>query len=261
MKMAEPRSEKNCRLVTHFIAGYPDLESSYEMAMGLIEGGAGALEMQIPFSDPSADGPVIEEACRQALASGFRVDDAFTLAKRIRLASRLPVYLMSYAGIVYNRGIRRFVGEARAAGFSGLIIPDLIPGADEGLYREGSIQGMPVVPVVVPGLPGERLEEILAESPEWVYLALRSGITGAPTILDNSNLGFLDQLKGYGIKVMAGFGIRSYPQVEILQPHCEAVVVGSYLVEEVFKGEPSNRTAAAIRQRARQTLGTLLTSD
>lgn len=259
--MAEHQSGKNYRLVTHFIAGYPDGETSFETAMGFIEGGAYALEMQIPFSDPSADGPVIEAACRKALASGFRVDDAFTLAKRIRQVSSLPVFLMSYAGIVFNRGIRRFVGEAREAGFSGLIVPDLIPGADEGLYREGRIRGMPVVPVLVPGLPRERLEEILAESPEWVYLALRSGITGRLTTLDDNNLGYLDGLRHRGVKVMAGFGVRSFSQVEILQPHCEAVVVGSYLVEEVFRGELSNRTAAKIRQRARQTLGNLLESD
>jgi len=259
--MIDNQRDTPYRLVTHFVAGYPDLESSFEMALGLIEGGAWALELQIPFSDPSADGPVIEEACRTALAAGFRVGDAFRLLERIRQVSSLPVFLMSYAGIVFNRGVERFVQEALQAGVAGLIIPDLIPGADEGLYREGAIQQMPVVPVLVPGVPEGRLEEILAEKPEWVYLALRSGITGAPTRLDDTNLGVLDRLKSRGVKVMAGFGIRGFRQVEMLQPHCEAVVAGSALVEEVFGKNRVSSAADSPRARAARAVQKLLVPD
>jgi tryptophan synthase alpha chain len=226
-----PKEKMN--LLTHFIAGYPDYESSLNAALGLIDGGAFALEMQIPFSDPSADGPVIESACRGSLKAGFRVEDAFRLLEEIKKHSDIAVYLMSYSGIVFNMGVRTFVKEAAASGAAGLIIPDLTPGADEGLYQEGRIVGLPVVPVIVPGISDSRLEEILSEKPEWIYLALRSGITGSYTKLDSEILGFLENLKYREVKIMAGFGIRSPGQVHTLMQHCDLAIAGSYIVKAI----------------------------
>ncbi|MBI9107546.1 MAG: tryptophan synthase subunit alpha [Spirochaetales bacterium] len=231
--MTELNTKAGTKLITHFIAGYPDIESSYETAVGLINGGAYALEMQIPFSDPSADGPVIELACRRALEKGFKVSDGFRLIERIKEYRDIPVYLMSYSGIVYNMGIDRFTAKAAAAGVCGLIIPDLIPGADEGLYAAGRKAGIQIVPVVVPGVPDSRLEEIMAENPDWVYLALRAGITGSYTILDEVNLGFLDKVKTYGVKIMAGFGIKTPQQIKTLIPHCDAAIAGSFIVDRI----------------------------
>ena len=129
-------------IVSHFIAGYPNLKFSFETALRtLAEGGAAYLEMQIPFSDPSADGPVIEGACREALAGGFKVDDAFPLLQRIRKETGIPVFLMSYGNILFSRGIPSFVKQAKEAGAAGLIIPDLVYGRDEGLYEEGRPAG------------------------------------------------------------------------------------------------------------------------
>ncbi len=221
------------KLVTHFIAGYPDIESSFQTAAGLIDGGAYTLEMQIPYSDPSADGPVIELACRKSLEKGFRVSDAFELVKRIKDYADVPVYIMSYSGIVYNMGVEAFVKKAVEYNVTGLIIPDLTPGMDEGLYDAGRKAGINVVPVVVPDVSPERLESIMAEKPEWVYVALRSGITGQETKLDSFNLGFLDQVKKYDVNIMAGFGIKTAAQVKTLEAHCNAAIVGSHIVKSV----------------------------
>ncbi len=229
-------------VVTHFIAGYPDYESSLDTAIGLAGGGAFALEMQIPYSDPSADGPVIESACRSSIEAGFRVNDAFRLLEDIKKHTGIAVYLMSYSGIVFNMGIGKFVRKASASGASGLIIPDLISGSDEGLYEYGRSIGLPVVPVIVPGISDARLLEILAEKPEWIYLALRSGITGSTTRLDSRNLGFLKKLKSRGVKVMAGFGIRSPGQVSTLMQHCDAAIAGSFIVSEMGKAIKEGRS-------------------
>ena len=236
------------KLLTHFIAGYPDPEGSFETAAGLLEGGAWALEMQIPFSDPSADGPVIENACRKALEAGFRVSDGFALLGRIREISEAPVFIMSYSSIVFNTGIENFVRRAKDAGASGLIIPDLTPGDDEGLYTAGRTAGIDVIPVIVPGVSEQRLERIMSEQPAWVYLALRSGITGSYTELDETNLGFLGRLKKYRVNVMAGFGIRTSQQVRMLEPHCEAAIAGSFIVNRIDRavasGQPVREAAA-----------------
>ena len=246
------------KLVTHFIAGYPSLEASFETAKGLIDGGAYALEMQIPFSDPSADGPVIELACRKSLEAGFRVEQGFELVERIRAYADIPVFIMSYSAIVFNMGVEQFSQRAVAVGASGLIIPDLTPGADEGLYEAGRKAGrqaglqagrqapFSVIPVVVPGVTEERLDEIMIEKPGWVYLALRSGITGSYTELDEENIGFLDRLKKYDVNIMAGFGIRTPEQVATLKAHCDAAIAGSFIVNKVTEASTEDSDGSII---------------
>ena len=232
----------NPRIVTHFIAGFPSYEASLEVARGLIAGGAFALEMQIPFSDPNADGPVIEDACRQSLDAGFKVADAWKLLKSIRAESDVPVFVMSYASLVFTPGVENFVRRAKDSGATGLIIPDLVPGADEGLYAAASAAGCPAVPVVSPWISDERLDEVLSENLDWVYVALRSGITGAYTELGPDQEAFLAKLceRGMAMKgtaapprIMAGFGIQDAAQVEAVVKMADAAIVGSALVTAI----------------------------
>ena len=226
-------------LMTHFIAGYPTVDESLKVGKALIAGGASYLEMQIPYSDPTADGPVIAAACDKALEGGFRVVQAFDLCRQLTGGEgAVPVFLMSYGGIVFNAGVEAFVERAKDAGASGLIIPDLAPGSDEGLAAACRRAGIFCVPVLIPGVTDSRVKEILADSPEWVYLALRRGITGTMTELGEENLATLDMLKDRGVKIMAGFGIQQRSQVEAVAPHCHAVIVGSQVVRTVI-GCPS----------------------
>lgn len=242
-------------IVSHFIAGYPDRESSFETACGLAEGGAAFLEMQIPFSDPSADGPVIESACRQALAGGFKVNETFTLLKRIQKETKIPIFLMSYGNILFSRGIPGFVSQAKEAGASGLIIPDLVYGRDEGLYEEGRRQGVPVVPVLTPSIDENRLQELLALEPEWFYTALRSGITGSYTVIEETSLNLLKKLAPSKSRVMAGFGVSEPDQVLKLSRHCDAVVAGSVFVRAVTK---AFKESESVREAAKKTIEYLL---
>lgn len=237
------------KIVTHFIAGFPSYEASLDAARGLIASGAFALEMQIPFSDPNADGPVIESACNQALAAGFTVDDAFRLLAEITAESDIPVFVMSYASLAVTPGVEAFARRAKEAGAAGLIIPDLVPGADEGLYDVAAAAGCPAVPVVVPWITDERLEEILKVRAEWIYVALRSGITGTYTELGEEQAAFLAKLRerqpSGGPKVMAGFGIQKAEQVQVLVTMADAAIVGSALVRAIGAAGPEGAGAAA----------------
>lgn len=225
------------RIVTHFIAGYPSYDASLDVARGLIAGGAYALEMQIPFSDPNADGPVIEGACREALDAGFKVSDTWKLLKAIRAESDIPVFVMSYASLVFTPGVEIFIKRAVEAGASGFIIPDLVPGADEGLYAAAAATGCKSVPVIVPWISDDRLEEVLAEPIDWIYVALRSGITGTYTDLGIQQETFLAALHRRqafgGPKVMAGFGIQDASQVAAVTAMADAAIVGSVLVRTI----------------------------
>ncbi len=225
----------NSRIVTHFIAGFPTYEASLEVARGLIAGGAYALEMQIPFSDPNADGPVIEGACRQALDAGFKVADAWRLLEAVRAESDIPVFVMSYASLVVTPGVEKFVRRAKAAGASGLIIPDLVHGSDEGLFAAAAEAGCPAVPVVVPWVSDERLDEILTEPIDWIYVALRSGITGTYTEFGVEQEEFLAKFRQMcnAPRVMAGFGIQDAAQVSAVVEMADAAIVGSALVRAI----------------------------
>jgi tryptophan synthase alpha chain len=224
------------------VAGYPDGETDFEVARGLADGGASFIEVQFPFSDPSADGPVIQNACMKALTSGFRVDAGFRLIKRIKAETAIPVFLMSYGSVLFARGVASFVKQARSSGVDGLIVPDLVPGQDEGLYQAGSGEGVSIVPVIPPTLNDNRLREILAQNPAYLYASLRVGITGSRTRIDAGVISFLSKLKKSGVHVFAGFGIQSREQVKRLTGYADTLIVGSEIVRTIAavleKGEP-----------------------
>lgn len=245
-------------LMAHMVAGYPDFDTSLETARGIAAGGASFLEIQFPFSDPSADGPAIQAACTEALAAGFRVDDGWRLVETVRKEfPSVPVFLMSYASIVVTKGVEAFVVRAKQAGVAGLIIPDLAPGADEGLYAIGEEHGLAIVPVIVPSVPAGRLEEVLGLKPEWVYTAIRAGITGVHTTLTAELKAFLSALNSR-TKVLAGFGIDSADQVRDLRESTHTVVVGSALVRAVAAAmKDGGRTAVrrTLEEKVRSLVG------
>jgi tryptophan synthase alpha chain len=149
----------------------------------------------------------------------------------------VPVFIMTYASVVVSHGVEWFTARAAQAGASGLIVPDLPPDYDEGLYAAGREAGLHVVPVLVPSAASERVEMALATRPSYVYAALRKGITGAATEIGAENITFLEGLKARGVHVMAGFGIRSREQVEALHGHADTVVVGSAFVDVISRHE------------------------
>lgn len=226
-------------LMTHMVAYYPDRERSLEVARAFVDGGARYLEIQFPFSDPSVDGPVIQGACSQALAAGFRVDGGFALVREIRQWAAVPIFIMSYANLVFARGVERFIRDAREAKALGLIVPDLPVGFDEGLFDLAQAAGIEVAAVISPTVRDERLKAICAQPGGYLYASLRTGITGQITPIEDQNLHFLQRIAKYGKKVLAGFGVAHHEQVKRIAPYAHAVVVGSALIRviEEARGE------------------------
>lgn len=245
-------------IMTHFVVGYPRLSASLEVGRALARAGAAYLEIQFPFSDPSADGPVIQQACTRALEAGFKVSQGWELVETLHKEfPGLPLFVMSYASLVVAAGVETFCTRAREAGASGLIIPDLTWGDDEGLYAAGARQGLAIVPVIVPTTPEARLRALLAEKPRYLYTALRVGITGRHTEISEDLKGFLNRLRQPGTKLLAGFGIDSPEQVSALRPYADALVIGSDLVRAlgVPEGRSDQDLAAAVAFRFLQLLG------
>lgn len=220
-------------VMAHMIPWYPDAERSFEVAKALLDAGVDFLEVQFPYSDPTADGPAIQKACSDALDAGFKVDAGFEFLERVRAHRDVPIFLMSYAGIVYRKGVTEFVRRAADHGVTGLIVPDLPPGSDEGLYEAAAARGLHAVPVLVVTARQSRIDAVAAVKPAYLYAALRAGITGERTAIGGDNLAFLDALAPMGAHIMAGFGVQSREQIEALRGHVDSVVVGSAFVRAV----------------------------
>ncbi len=228
------------RLMTHLVAGFPTIEDSEKAAIAMVEGGAAYLEVQFPFSDPVADGPIIQRACSQSLDNGFTLDDGFSLVKKLVEKGNIPVFIMTYANIAVATGMEKFIQKTVGVGASGLIIPDLPYDYDEGLYELGKKYQLPIVPVMVPGISDFRLERIIGMKPEFIYTAVRKGITGTKSLIDDNTVVFLNRISRSGISIMAGFGIQEKSQVGLLAPHVHCAVVGSALVEVIIDSLAEN---------------------
>ena len=245
---------KTTGLMVHMVAGYPDMEASLEVARALARGGADYIEVQFPFSDPSADGPVIERASQTALDRGFKVDDGFKLMERLAAELDIPLFIMTYGSLVYARGAAEFSRRATAAGVDGLIIPDLPPDYAEGLFSEGRAAGLAVVPVIAPEISDHRLEIIGDLKPEYIYTALRLGITGSVTTLDDKTIRYLDKVKRLGAKIVAGFGVRSREQMLALAGHADAAAVGSFFLEKLNAAMADGRDVSQVLTDAAREL-------
>jgi tryptophan synthase alpha chain len=241
------------RIMAHMVAFYPDRRASLAVARGLAEGGCSYLEVQFPFSDPTADGPDIQRACGAALAAGFTIDEGFRLLAEIRASVPVPIFLMSYANLLFTRGVGRFLAECAENGVRGVIVPDLPPDCDEGLFALAAGLGLAAAPVVSPSMKEKRLAQVASVGAEYVYATLRSGITGSFTSVDPAVLAFLSRLGSVSAraKVLAGFGISTREQIDAIAPHVHSVVVGSAFVREIAKGgDPYPAVAAKMRALA-----------
>jgi len=224
--------KERIKLMTHIVAGYPDLEKSFEIALAMAEGGADLLEIQIPFSDPIADGLTIMEANSVALLNGATPPKCFQLAKRLVHKVKIPLLFMTYANIPFHMGIAEFVRKSAECGISGLIIPDLtFDEKIEGYLEHADRFGVYPINVVSPDIKEKRLEKIMEISKGFIYITLRVGITGEVKRIEETGMDFLRKVRKKTQRpIAAGFGISSTAQVKQLEGLADAVVVGSHVI-------------------------------
>ena len=226
------------KLMSHLVAGYPTDELSFTAARALVDGGADILEIQLPFSDPSADGPAIQTACTEVLKRGYRTADGLAFIARLHEAfPQVKIYLMSYGSLVYTPGVENFCRRAAAAGVTGMIIPDLPFDHDEGLTTACRANGMENIPVAAPSMAPARLDLLARAGFPYIYAALRTGITGTDTKIDDSTRRFLSAVSAGGSKIYGGFGISSGTQARALADQVEAIVAGSVFVRLITENK------------------------
>ena len=242
------------KLMSHLVAGYPTDELAMTAARALVDGGADILEIQLPFSDPSADGPAIQGACTEVLERKYRTADGLNFIAKIHAEyPEVPVYLMSYGSLIYTPGVKEFCKKAAAAGVKGMIIPDLPFDFDEGLTAACKENGMINIPVAAPSMSAQRLEKMAKAGFPYIYAALRTGITGTDTKIDSATLDFLSKVQAGGSKVYGGFGISNGGQSAALADSVEAVVAGSVFVRIITENKnDSEKLYEAVKAKAKE---------
>ena len=224
------RSGKRAALMPYLMGGFPDVATSRAIGAAYADGGADLVELGVPFSDPLADGPVIQAAGSRALAAGATVGAVLEVATA--LAERFPVVLMCYANQVLARGVEQFTTDLAAAGASGLIVPDLPleEAADVRVACEAA--GLALVPLVAPTTPDERLEAIGAAARGFLYTVSVTGTTGERAGMADSLASVLARAKAHcPVPVAVGFGISTPEQAAgAADAGADGVIVGSRLV-------------------------------
>ncbi len=242
------------KLMSHLVAGYPTNETALEAASSLVKGGADILEIQLPFSDPSADGPAIQTACTKVLERGYKTKDGLEfIATLHKEFPQTTIYLMSYGSLVYTPGVDAFCKKASEAGVKGMIIPDLPFDHDEGLTASCKKYGMVNIPVAAPSMSAERLHKLSHAGFPYIYAALRVGITGTDTSIDKDTLDFLSKVSEGGSKIYAGFGISNGNQAKALDNTVEAIVAGSVFVRLISENQGNvEKLKSLVEAKARE---------
>ncbi|MDI3299232.1 MAG: tryptophan synthase subunit alpha [Bacillota bacterium] len=250
------RAEGAVPLVAYVMYGDPDPERSLAAAAGALEGGAAVLELGLPFSDPLADGPVIQAAGQRALGAGTRPSQVFEGLRRLREARpEAAVCLMSYFNPVLAYGCERWLGQAAEAGAAGVILPDLPPEEAGDLPLRARELGLAWIPFVAPTATEARLRAALAVGTGFVYGVALTGVTGASGGLDPRVPALVGRVRALTPwPVAVGFGLSTAADVRAAGAVADAAVVGSALVRLVARGG----SAAEIRERVRRGVADLL---
>ncbi len=223
-------------LIIYLTAGYPDYSTTLQAVKALETAGADLIEIGLPFSDPMADGPIIQHAATQALAAGATIGKALELISRIRQETDIPLAVMTYYNIVLQYGVDKFAGDFAQAGIGGLIIPDL-PMEEAGTVEPACREiGIDLIKFIAPTTTPARLKNICQQASGFLYCISSTGVTGVRQIDYNPLTPLLDAVRREtDIPLAIGFGIGSPEAACQAAQHADAVIVGSAIMERLMK--------------------------
>jgi tryptophan synthase alpha chain len=232
-RFSQLQQQGRCALMPFLMAGDPDLASTRAALLSLQAAGADLIELGIPYSDPLADGPVIQAAASRALGSGTTPGRVLEMLTGLKGELQIPVILFTYSNPLLNRGMEAFCRDAAAAGAAGLVVPDLPLEEAEKLSAIASDHGLDLVLLVAPTTPADRMGRIAAASRGFTYLVSVTGVTGVRTNLETRVADLVQQLKAMGpTPVAVGFGISGPEQArQVRDWGADGAIVGSALVK------------------------------
>ena len=249
-KLKEIKASNKPGFMMHIVAGYPDMKSSEKIALKILDSGADILEIQIPFSDPLADGPVIASACEASLKNGTQVEACFNMMKRIILKTQKPILIMTYFNILHHYGIEKFCKKARSIGIQGVIVPDYPYDEEDGNKLLASCHNheLAFIQVIASTTKEKRMKNIIKNSSGFVYCMARTGTTGKKTIISEKTQKYLKTVQNIcSVPMAVGFGISDRKQVDALKEYADIIVVGSALIRE-YSGKSLKEGLKAVEE-------------
>lgn len=234
-------------LIPYFTAGDPSLQITRQLLDEAARQGADLIELGVPFSDPLADGPVIQRASQRALASGVSLARVLELVREAREELSIPLVLLTYYNPVLAFGLKAFARTSVEAGVDGVIVADLPPEEAGPLAAEARATGLDLIHLVAPTSPQERMRMIARRSRGFVYAVALTGVTGAREQLPPDLENYLRDLRAITAKpICVGFGISNPEQAAAVAPHADGVIVGSAIVRLVEAHQGSERLVAEV---------------
>jgi tryptophan synthase alpha chain len=228
-KFRELNNKKEGALIAYICTGDPASQETKEYVEALIRGGADIIELGLPFSDPVADGPIIQKGMERALKAGMTPDLYFKVVASLNVD--IPLVVMTYFNLILKRGLEKFVKDCLLSGISGVIVPDLPIEEAEELTFICKRNDIDLIFLMGPTTTDYRMDKILAMGSGFIYLVTRSGVTGQKTVISDAT-GELIQRVNTNLPIVVGFGISNKDQVvEIIGSGAEGVVVGSAFVD------------------------------
>jgi tryptophan synthase alpha chain len=257
-RFAQLKREGLRGFIPFITAGDPDLETTYELLLELADAGASLIELGVPFSDPVADGPVIQRASERALRHGFGMEEILKLAARLRRKSDVPLVLFSYYNPLLQFGLERLSVEAARAGVDGLLVTDLVPEEAEKFSSMLRAHELDMIFLVAPTSTDERLRMVASRASGFIYAVSRAGVTGTRAQVSSDAEALVARVRRFSnLPVAVGFGISTAEQVRDVWRYADAAVVGSALVAEIEKMAGATDLAKRTGEFARSLLPVL----
>ncbi len=250
IKLSALKKQKSHGLMAHIVVGYPDMTTSERLLLTLCDAGADMIELQIPFTDPLADGPTILKANLASLESGTKVADCIRFAERMApKMDDIPLLFMTYINIPFSYGLEKFCNDSASAGISGLIVPDIPPDEPSENYHElATAAGLHPVYILSPSSTDKRIEIIGKYAGGFVYCTARVGITGARQSQMADLREFTDKVRTQvSVPLALGFGISSAEHVAQIRDFVDVSVVGSKVIDTFNNAPDTERALEAVK--------------
>lgn len=239
-KFDEIKEEKRKALITYITSGDPALDKTIELVLAMEKAGADIIELGIPYSDPLADGPVIQRASSRALSQGTNVETIFSMVSALRCKTEIPLIFLVYYNTIFSYGVKRFLNGCKKCGIDGLIIPD-IPLEERKILSEMMRDYSIDLIVLVAPTSHSRIEAIVKEGKGFIYCISSKGITGMRESFDEGLVDLLEEIKKHSnIPTVVGFGISDVKSIKKLKDLADGLIVGSAIVKEIEKGIESD---------------------
>jgi tryptophan synthase alpha chain len=252
---ARLRREERRALIPFITAGDPDLETTRELILELARAGAGIIELGVPFTDPMADGPVIQRASERALRNGVGLAEVLSVIRDARRETDVPIVLFSYYNPLLQYGAERLCADAAGAGVDGMLVTDLAPEEAGDFAATLSAHGLDLIFLVAPTSTDVRLKRIAARASGFIYAVSRAGVTGVQNSLSVEAERLVARVRAVSdLPVAVGFGISTREQVADVCRFADAAVVGSAIVAEIEKRVDAPDLAAHVGAFARGLL-------